>query len=67
MLKFKLVMLTIIGATGYIAWAIMAFYDPSQRTAFLSFNMTLATGTIGLVLRDMPSSNQPEITKEIQP
>jgi hypothetical protein len=46
-----------IGATGYIAWAIMAFLDPTLRPDFLRFNIGMAVGTIGLVLRDMGTSS----------
>lgn len=49
-----------IGIAGYVAWAIMAFIDPTLRTDFLRFNIAMAMGTIGLVLRDMapPSGKQ---------
>lgn len=42
-----------IGLAGYIAWAIMAFLDVTLRADFLHFNIAMAMGTIGLVLRDM--------------
>lgn len=55
----KLIFQTIVGATGYITWAIMAYLDPSQRADFLHFNVGMAVGTIGLVLRDMRASVDP--------
>lgn len=44
-----------IGLAGYLVWAFMAYFDPTQRADFLKFNIFLATGTIGLVVRDMQS------------
>lgn len=52
----KLIFQTVIGATGYIAWAVMAYLDPTLRADFLKFNIAMAVGTIGLVLRDMRAS-----------
>ncbi len=45
-----------IGTIGYIAWAILVYFDPPQRAEFLHFNMAMVTGTIGLVLRDMSNT-----------
>lgn len=42
-----------IGLTGYGVWGLMAYLDPGQRHDFLVFNIGMATGTIGLALRDM--------------
>jgi hypothetical protein len=42
-----------VGTVGYCVWAFMAYLDPAQRPDFLKFNITMAMGTIGLVLRDM--------------
>jgi len=58
-----------IGVTGYSVWACMAIFDPSIRPTFLTFNIGMAVGTIGLVLRDMnaapgPSSAVPPSTPE---
>lgn len=48
-----------IGICGYSVWAMMAYYDPTLRATFLNFNILMATGTIGLVLRDMqPAASQ---------
>lgn len=52
-MNVKLIFQTIIGAAGYIAWAVMAYLDPTLRSDFLRFNIAMAVGTIGLVLRDM--------------
>jgi hypothetical protein len=49
----KLAIQILIGLAGYLAWAIMAYLDPAQRADFLHFNIGMAVGTIGLVLRDM--------------
>lgn len=52
----------VIGLAGYIAWAIMVFLDPTLRPDFLHFNIAMAMGTIGLVLRDMqPSTPKPPV------
>ncbi len=51
-----------IGVVGYGVWAFMAYIDPAQRTDFLHFNILMAGGTIGLVVRDMhqpPPPTQP--------
>lgn len=48
-----------IGVIGYIAWAVMAAVDPTVRPDFLRFNIGMAVGTIGLVLRDMKPSSTP--------
>jgi hypothetical protein len=47
-----------IGVIGYGVWAFMAYVDPAQRADFLKFNIVMATGVIGLVLRDMQSPTQ---------
>lgn len=60
----KTIFQALVGATGYIAWAVMAFLDPAQRPDFLHFNIGMAAGTICLVLRDMRSGDQPPPSKE---
>ncbi len=52
-MNLKLALQILIGLTGYGVWAFMAYADPTQRPDFLKFNITMAVGTIGLVLRDM--------------
>ena len=51
--KEKLILHVLIGFVGYMVWALMAFFDPTLRHDFLVFNIGMATGTIGLALRDM--------------
>lgn len=51
--KEKLILHVLIGFVGYGVWALMAFFDPSLRHDFLVFNIGMATGTIGLALRNM--------------
>ena len=53
-MTLKLIILTIIGSVGYVAWAVCAWFDPSQRSGFLAMNVSMVTGTIGLALRDLP-------------
>lgn len=53
-----------IGLTGYGVWAFMAYVDPAQRADFLKFNIIMATGTIGVVLRDMHPAVPPSQSKE---
>jgi hypothetical protein len=48
-----------IGIVGYLVWALMAYNDPTQRPDFLKFNIAMAVGTIGLVLRDMQQPSSP--------
>ena len=62
-MNLKFLSLIIIGVIGYITWAVMAYFDPTQRHDFLSFNIVMATGTIGVVVRDMqsPNSQQPPV------
>lgn len=61
-LKIKLQIL--LGLVSYGVWAGMAFADPSLRADFLHFNVLIATGTIGLALRDMQS---PAAVDPVQP
>lgn len=58
----KLAIQILIGLAGYLVWAAMAYADPTQRPDFLKFNIAMAMGTIGLVLRDMksPPSDAPQ-------
>lgn len=56
----KIIIQLLIGCTGYLVWALIAYYDPTQRPDFLKFNILMATGTIGLVLRDMASPQPPK-------
>ncbi len=56
----KIIIQLLIGCTGYLVWALIAYYDPAQRSDFLKFNILMATGTIGLVLRDMASPQPPK-------
>jgi hypothetical protein len=51
--KEKVILHVLIGFVGYTVWALMAFFDPSLRHDFLVFNVGMATGTIGLALRNM--------------
>jgi hypothetical protein len=60
--NLKIISQLAIGIIGYGVWAFMAYADPAQRADFLKFNIVMATGTIGLVLRDMQSPTNP--TKE---
>lgn len=55
-MNIKIVFQTIVGIAGYTAWALMAYLDPTLRANFLNFNIAMAVGTIGLVLRDMKSA-----------
>ncbi len=59
MMNFKLKIQVAIGLAGYLVWALMAFFDPALRPDFLKFNIGMAVGTIGLVLRDMQQAVQP--------
>ena len=52
-INISMVFKILIGVTGYGVWALMAWKDPTLRPDFLKFNVIMATGTIGLVLRDM--------------
>lgn len=52
----KFVLHALIGAVGYGVWALMAYLDVSLRHDFLVFNIGMATGTIGLALRDMKTA-----------
>lgn len=72
-MKIKLALQIAIGLLGYGVWAFMAYCDPAQRSDFLHFNIGMAVGTIGLVLRDMqqptvstpiPSPDSPTTTKD---
>lgn len=59
----------LIGVIGYLVWAFMAYVDPAQRPDFLKFNIFMAGGTIGLVLREMGAPAQPApppVTKDPQ-
>jgi len=52
-MSIKTVIQILIGVAGYVTWAVMAWFDPAIRPDFLKFNVAMAIGTIGLVLRDM--------------
>jgi hypothetical protein len=52
-MQLRTVIQILIGTIGYSVWAFMAYADPTQRPDFLHFNVAMAVGTIGLVLRDM--------------
>lgn len=65
--KEKLILHVLIGFVGYVVWALMAFFDPTLRHDFLVFNIGMATGTIGLALRDMKAASdapQPATNKQ---
>lgn len=57
-MTLKLALQILVGLTGYGVWGVMAYYDPSLRADFLKLNVAMVTGTIGLLLRDMRSSNE---------
>lgn len=71
----KLIIHVTIGLVSYGVWAFMAWQDPSLRHDFLAFNITLATGTVGLAIRDMlpstslqePPKSPPEIAQPEDP
>lgn len=56
-----------IGVVGYSVWALMAYLDPGQRHDFLVFNIGMATGTIGLALRDMHPHSAPSTPPKDSP
>ena len=58
MSNFNIFTLFLIGAVGDMVWAARAYFDPSLRGAFLTFNVSMATGVIGLALREMPTGGQ---------
>lgn len=60
-MNLKTVFQILIGALGYGVWAAMAYCDPTLRTDFLKFNIGMAVGTIGLVLRDMNAPAAPAV------
>ena len=60
MMNIKYTTLIIIGVIGYLVWAAMAILDPSLRHDFLAFNIMMASGTIGVVVRDMKSGDYPK-------
>ncbi len=55
-MNLRTILLIVIGVVGYSVWAVMAYLDPAVRVNFLNFNIVMTTGTIGLVLRDMPTT-----------
>jgi hypothetical protein len=56
----KVIVQVVVGLAGYGVWAFMAWADPTLRPDFLKFNIAMAVGTIGLVLRDMqPPESKP--------
>ena len=60
--KLKIIVLFLLGTVGYLVWAVMAYFDPAQRGAFLTYNISIVTGVIGLALRDMRASSDPTPT-----
>lgn len=63
----KIAIQILIGVLGYGVWALMAYDDFALRPDFLKFNIAMAVGSIGLVLRDMktpgespPPENKPK-------
>lgn len=67
MMNIKLMIQIAIGATGYVTWAIMAYLDSTLRADFLKFNVAMAVGTIGLVLRDMQGAPLPPPATTVEP
>jgi hypothetical protein len=65
--KEKLILHVLIGFVGYAVWALMAFFDPSLRHDFLVFNVGIATGTIGLALRNMKDAADTAVTNSMPP
>lgn len=63
----KLAIQILIGLTGYIVWATIAYFDPTQRPDFLKFNIAMAVGTIGLVLRDLQTPASTSTTVSTPP
>ena len=66
-MNIKLIIQIIIGVTGYVMWAVMAYLDPTLRPDFLKFNVAMAVGTIGLVLRDMQGPPPPPPAATVDP
>lgn len=52
-MNIKIITQICIGAISYGVWAFMAWSDPTLRHDFLNFNIALASGTVGLAVRDM--------------
>lgn len=66
--RLRIILLCVIGTVGYVAWGVIAWFDESQRAGFLSLNISMVTGTIGLALRDLPAAldvaHQPQSRKD---
>jgi hypothetical protein len=60
--RFRVGLQMTVVLVGYAIWATFAYFDPTERRAFLMFTVSTVTGTLGLVLRDMQSPSHP--TKE---
>jgi hypothetical protein len=59
-MKFRLAAMAIIGIVGYTVYGLIAYFvDRSQLGGFLALNISMVTGTLGLVLRDMKFPNDP--------
>jgi hypothetical protein len=50
MSKTRLLSLVAIGVIGYVAWAVMAWYDPAARPDFLKANAAAVMGVLALAL-----------------
>jgi hypothetical protein len=59
--ELKTALLILIGVSGYAAWGVYAYFDPSASASFLALNQAMVAGTIGLVLRDMQSPHNKEL------
>lgn len=58
-MNLKVATTIVTGAVGYIAYGLIAYFvDRSQLGGFLALNISMATGAIGLALRDMQYPNE---------
>ncbi len=55
-----------IGSIAFVIWSVVAYNDPAQRAAYLTFVISVVTTLSALVLRDMPAEKT-EVSPNVQP
>lgn len=59
-MTFKLKIQIAMGSLAFAIWSFMAWYDPSLRSAYVTFIISVVTGIAALALRDIPTEKPKE-------
>jgi hypothetical protein len=61
----KLILQAVMGFIAFGIWTFLVYTDPSLKTAYTAFVVSVVTTLAALVLRDMPTEQKPAEPKPL--